>query len=74
MAKTDPALAQWLSGTVGGVVNSVTGKPIAVGVAEAQYATRFKHLHEFSEEWLLEDPTSGMHQGILIELKKISSS
>ena len=73
MAKTDPALAQWLSGTVGGVVNSVTGKPIAVGVAEAQYATRFNHLHEFSEEWLLEDPTNGMHQGILIELKKIES-
>lgn len=73
MAKTDPALAQWLSGTVGGVVNSVTGKPIAVGAAKAQYATRFNHLHEFSEEWSLENATSGMRQGILTELKKTES-
>ena len=73
VAKHDPALAQWLSVAVGGVVNGVAGKPIAVGAAEAQYATRFNHLHEFSEEWSLEDATSGMRQGILTELKKTES-
>ena len=73
VAKHDPALAQWLSAAVGGVVNGVAGKPIAVGAAEAQYATRFNHLHEFSEEWSLEDATSGMRQGILTELKKTES-
>ena len=73
VAKHDPALAQWISVAIGSVVNGVAGKPIVVGAAEAQYATRFNHLHEFSEEWSLEDATSGMRQGILTELKKTES-
>ena len=70
VAKHDPALAQWISVAIGGVVNGVSGKSIAAGATEAQYATRFNHLHEFSEEWSLEDATTGMHQRILAELEK----
>lgn len=70
VAKHDPALAQWISVAIGGVVNGVSGKSIAAGATEAQYATRFNHLHEFSEEWSLEYATTGMHQRILAELEK----
>ena len=41
-----------------------------MGAIEAQYATCFNHLHEFSEAWSLEDATSEMYQGTPIELKK----
>ena len=40
VAKTNPAVAQWLSAGVGAVVNAGLGKPVITGVAEAQYGTR----------------------------------
>lgn len=40
VAKTNPAVAQWLSAGVGAVVNARLGKPIITGAAEAQYGTR----------------------------------
>ena len=40
VAKTNPAVAQWLSAGVGAVVNAGLGKPIITGAAEAQYGTR----------------------------------
>ena len=41
VAKHDPALAQWLSTAVGGVVNKVSGAPVNAGVAVASYATKW---------------------------------
>ena len=40
VAKTNPAVAQWLSAGVGAVVNAGLGKPIITGAAESQYGTR----------------------------------
>ena len=41
VAKHDPALAQWLSAAVGGVVNKVDGKSSDSGAAVASYATKW---------------------------------
>ena len=41
VAKHDPALAQWLSTAVGGVVNKVGGKSSNSGAAAASYATKW---------------------------------
>ena len=41
IADNDPALAQWLSATVGGVVNKVSGDPVNTGAAVASYATKW---------------------------------
>lgn len=40
VAKTNPAVAQWLSAGVGALVNAGLGKPVITGAAEAQYGTR----------------------------------
>ena len=41
IADNDPALAQWLSAAVGGVVNKASGKNINAGSAVASYATKW---------------------------------
>ena len=41
VAKTNPAVAQWLSAGVGAVVNAGLGKPVITGAAEAQYGTKW---------------------------------
>ena len=41
VAKHDPALAQWLSATVDGVVNKVSGESSNSGAATASYATKW---------------------------------
>ena len=41
VAKHDPALAQWLSAAVGGVVNKVSGDSVNTGAAVASYATKW---------------------------------
>lgn len=41
VAKHDPALAQWLSAAVGGVVNKVGGESSNSGAAVASYATKW---------------------------------
>lgn len=41
VAKHDPAVAQWLSATVGGVVNKVDGKSSDSGAAVASYGTKW---------------------------------
>ena len=41
IADNDPALAQWLSATVGGVVNKVSGESSNSGAATASYATKW---------------------------------
>lgn len=41
LAKNDPALAQWISAAVGGVVNNVGGKSSNSGAAAASYATKW---------------------------------
>lgn len=41
IADNNPALAQWLSATVGGVVNKVSGDPVNTGAAVASYATKW---------------------------------
>ena len=41
IADNDPALAQWLSAAVGGVVNKVSGDPVNAGAATASYATKW---------------------------------
>ena len=41
VAKHDPAVAQWLSAAVGGVVNKVSGGSVNTGVAMAAYATKW---------------------------------
>lgn len=47
VAKHDPALAQWLSAAVGGVVNSVSGDSLNAGAAVSIYATKW---NEFQYE------------------------
>ena len=41
IADNDPALAQWLSAAVGGVVNKVSGDPVSAGAETASYATKW---------------------------------
>ena len=41
IADNDPALAQWLSAAVGGVVNKASGKNVNAGLAVASYATKW---------------------------------
>lgn len=41
VAKHDPAVAQWLSAAVGGVVNKVSGESSNSGAATASYATKW---------------------------------
>ena len=41
VAKYDPALAQWLSAAVGGVVNKASGENVNAGSAVASYATKW---------------------------------
>ena len=41
VAKHDPALAQWLSAAVGGVVNKVSGDPVSAGAETASHATKW---------------------------------
>ena len=41
VAKHDPAVAQWLSAAVGGVVNKVSGESSNSGAASASYATKW---------------------------------
>ena len=47
VAKYDPALAQWLSAAVGGMVNKASGKNANVGAAVSSYATKW---NEFQNE------------------------
>lgn len=47
IADNDPALAQWLSAAVGGVVNSVSGDSLNAGAAVSIYATKW---NEFQYE------------------------
>ena len=44
IADNDPALAQWLSAAVGGVVNKASGKNVNAGAAVASYATKWNDL------------------------------
>ena len=48
VAKHDPALAQWLSAAVGGVVNKVTGSSVNTGAAVASHATKWNELAQNS--------------------------
>lgn len=41
VAKHDPAVAQWLSAAVGGVVNKASGENINVGAGVSSYATKW---------------------------------
>ena len=41
VAKHDPALAQWLSAAVGGVVNKVSGGNVNAGASVSSYATKW---------------------------------
>ena len=51
VAKTNPAVAQWLSAGVGAVVNAGLGKPVITGAAEAQYGTKWNlELTEHAKE------------------------
>lgn len=47
VAKYDPALAQWLSSAVGGVVNEVSGENANVGAAVSSYATKWNSFASF---------------------------
>lgn len=44
IADNDPALAQWLSAAVGGVVNKVTGGSVNTGAAVSSYSTKWNEL------------------------------
>ena len=48
VAKYDPALAQWLSAAVGGVVNKVSGESSNSGAAVASYATKWNENQQYS--------------------------
>ena len=48
IADNDPALAQWLSAAVGGVVNKVSGDPVNADVAVASYATKWNENQQYS--------------------------
>ena len=41
ISKTNPAVAQWLSATLGAVVNGALDKPVVTGATEAQYGTKY---------------------------------
>ena len=48
IADNDPALAQWLSAAVGGVVNKVSGGSLNAGAAVASYATKWNENQQYS--------------------------
>ena len=48
VAKYDPALAQWLSAAVGGVVNKVSDESSNSGAAVASYATKWNENQQYS--------------------------
>lgn len=41
ISKTNPAVAQWLSASLGAVVNGALDKPMVTGATEAQYGTKY---------------------------------
>lgn len=41
ISKTNPAVAQWLSASLGAVVNGALDKPVVTGATEAQYGTKW---------------------------------
>lgn len=41
ISKTNPAVAQWLSASLGAVVNGALDKPVVTGASEAQYGTKW---------------------------------
>lgn len=47
VAKHDPALAQWLSAAVGGVVNKASDENANVGAAVSSYATKWNSFASF---------------------------
>lgn len=50
VAKNDPAVAQWLSAVVGGVVNKATGGNANAGAAVASHATKWNEALTWSPE------------------------
>lgn len=50
VAKNDPAVAQWLSAVVGGVVNKATGGNTNAGAAVASHATKWNEALTWSPE------------------------
>ena len=41
IAKSNPAVAQWLSASLGAVVNYSISKPVIIGATESQYGTKY---------------------------------
>ena len=68
VAKHDPALAQWLSAAVGGVVNKVTGGSVNTGAAVTSYATKWND--ESGVKSSLEEAYAAIDRDILDEINK----
>ena len=68
VAKHDPALAQWLSAVVGGVVNKVTGSSVNTGAAVASYGTKWND--EVGVKSSLEEAYAAMDRDILDEINR----
>ena len=68
VAKHDPALAQWLSAAVGGVVNKVTGGSVNTGAAVTSYATKWND--ETGVKSSLEEAYAAMDRDILDEINR----
>ena len=48
ISKTNPAVAQWLSASLGAVVNGALDKPMVTGATEAQYGTKYNRDLKFA--------------------------
>jgi len=68
VAKHDPAVAQWLSAAVGGVVNKVTGGSVNTGAAVTSYATKWND--ESGVKSSLEEAYAAIDRDILDEINK----
>ena len=68
VAKHDPALAQWLSAAVGGVVNKVTGGSVNTGAAVTSYATKWND--ETGVKSSLEEAYAAMDRDISDEINR----
>ena len=72
IAKDRPYVAQWISASLGAVVNASMGNSPVTGAAVAQYGTKWNYLWEFDEDNSLEETVIGMRAKILKELELTS--
>lgn len=64
IAKSNPAVAQWLSASLGALVNHGLGKSPITGAAESQYGTKYNHALTKPINWIVDNLLPTKRQNI----------